>query len=166
MATSIGATFLVCPTVSVCLTPLHTGGGYTRRRDGTKTWKWIMVQLECAMILPIPLVLQLEYSWIIKLIPWLLMPWLLASSSYQQPWYWLCKIKKHSSRTDFEHWYIHIYQNIFSTTKVDKSIGFYGSISQILFTYHKNGKQHVFMYYFDMVSNWEWHTTVAARLWN
>ena len=27
-------------------------------------------------------------------IPWLLMPWLLASPGHQQPWYWLCEIGK------------------------------------------------------------------------
>ena len=59
-----------------------------------------------------PPVLKLKYSWIIKLIPILLMTWLIASPGHQQPWYWLCKIHKQPRRTNFELWY----QNIFSLT--------------------------------------------------
>ena len=32
--------------------------------------------------------LKLEYSRQTKSMPWLLMPWLLASPGHQQPWYW------------------------------------------------------------------------------
>ena len=35
------------------------------------------------------LVVKLEHCGRIKSIPWLLMPWLLASPGHQQPWYWL-----------------------------------------------------------------------------
>ena len=46
------------------------------------------------------LVQKLSYSRIIKLIPWFLMPWLLASPSHQQPWYWLNRIAR--SLSSFE----------------------------------------------------------------
>ena len=36
-----------------------------------------------------PLVQKTEYLGTIRWILWLLMPWLLASPIYQQPWYWL-----------------------------------------------------------------------------
>ena len=38
-------------------------------------------------------------------ISWLLMPWLLSSPDYQQPWYWICKLGKSFSymRKDFEY---------------------------------------------------------------
>ena len=42
-------------------------------------------------------------------ISWLLMPWLLTSPGYQQPWYWLCRIARPQSylRKDFNY-LIHI----------------------------------------------------------
>ena len=33
-----------------------------------------------------------SYFSLTRSISWLLMPWLLASPGYQQPWYWLCRI--------------------------------------------------------------------------
>ena len=36
----------------------------------------------------------LGYSGLTKLISWLLLPWLLASSGHQHPWYWLCRTVK------------------------------------------------------------------------
>ena len=38
-------------------------------------------------------------------ISWLLMPWLLTSPGYQQPWYWLCRIGRFLSylRKDFKY---------------------------------------------------------------
>ena len=38
--------------------------------------------------------LEPEYAGRTKSIPWLLMPWLLASPGHQQPWYWLCMISR------------------------------------------------------------------------
>ena len=38
------------------------------------------------------LVLKPEYSGQTRSIPWLLMPWLLASPGHHHPWYWLCRI--------------------------------------------------------------------------
>ena len=58
-------------------------------------WKWWML-----------------YNWIIyfevnisRSISWLLMPWLLTSPGHQQPWYWLCRIRRSRSylRKDFKY---------------------------------------------------------------
>ena len=35
-----------------------------------------------------------RYLGLMRSISWLLMPWLLALSGHQQPWYWLCEISK------------------------------------------------------------------------
>ena len=59
--------------------------------------------------------MKLEYSRIIISIPWLLMPWLLTSESYQQPWYWL-HIKWGpflSNQTNCEWWLLVIHQEDF-----------------------------------------------------
>ena len=50
-----------------------------------------------------PVVLKLEYSAINRSMPWLLMPWLLASPGHQQPWYWQYRIKATSTRKDFSY---------------------------------------------------------------
>ena len=49
--------------------------------------------------------LKPEYSGQTGLIPWLLMPWLLASPGHQQPWCWLYKISGSLSypRKDFNY---------------------------------------------------------------
>ena len=40
-----------------------------------------------------------------RLIPWLLMPWLLGLPGHQQPWYWICRINGSlsSMRKDFNY---------------------------------------------------------------
>ena len=35
---------------------------------------------------------NLEYFWKTRSIPWLLMPWRPASPGHQQPWYWFCRM--------------------------------------------------------------------------
>ena len=47
----------------------------------------------------IVMVLIQKYSARTRPIPWLSMPWLLASPGHQQPWYWLCKINQFLSST-------------------------------------------------------------------
>ena len=51
------------------------------------------------------LVMKLDCTEEIRPMPWLLMPWHLASPGHQQPWYWLCRIKGSSSSTteDFNY---------------------------------------------------------------
>ena len=51
------------------------------------------------------------YLGLTRSISWLLMPWLLASPGYQQPWYRLCKISKSWSytRKDFNYlWHVNV----------------------------------------------------------
>ena len=47
----------------------------------------------------------LSHPILTRSISWLLMPWLLASPSHQQPWYWLCKLGRSVSamRKDFNY---------------------------------------------------------------
>ena len=46
-----------------------------------------------------------SYLDLTRSISWLLMPWLLTSPGYQQPWYWLCRICRSWSylRKDFKY---------------------------------------------------------------
>ena len=56
---------------------------------------------------PILLVLKLAYSPTTMLIPWLLMPWLLARPGHQQPWYWLYRINGSLASTGNDFNYLH-----------------------------------------------------------
>ena len=75
------------------------------------------------MYLSIKTHLVLEHYERISSILWLLMPWLLALTSHQQPWYWICRFSRYLSsiRMDFNYicdfnvknWkYIYIYVSI------------------------------------------------------
>ena len=46
-----------------------------------------------------------SYLGLTESISWLLMPWLLTSPGHQQPWYWLCRIRRFLSylRKDFNN---------------------------------------------------------------
>ena len=47
----------------------------------------------CIIWIAIILLLKLEWSRIIRSIPWLLMPWRLMSPGHHQPWYWVLGLK-------------------------------------------------------------------------
>ena len=53
------------------------------------------------------LALKSEHSRIIMSIPWLLMPWLIASPGHQQLWYWICRMKWFLSSTRKDFNYLH-----------------------------------------------------------
>ena len=61
-------------------------------------------------------------------IPWLLMPWLLASPGHQQSWSWQCRIDASSSRKDFN------YQHNLSVKKIlNMETFFHVPVQEILF---------------------------------
>ena len=57
------------------------------------------------------LVLRQQFSQRTRSIPWLLMPWLLASPGHQQPWYWL-----HETGTSLSSWGANLNNMDISTT--------------------------------------------------
>ena len=93
--------------------------------------KMLVITLESAITMLLTLnVRGQSYLGLTRSISWLLMPWLLTSPGYQQPWYWLCRIGRCLSylRKDFnylrhinvEKWhkmqiYVHVPSEKFST---------------------------------------------------
>ena len=87
-----GTLCLVVPILCIC-----------RKDSLTPPWS-DQISFICGLTLNVQ---EPSYLGFISSIPWLLMPWLLASPGHQQPWYWLYRIVRSLSylRKDFNFLY-------------------------------------------------------------